>query len=127
MNKHPDIGTRMYSVHEHLYYISERAAPVLEYCVCEAEVTGFFKGGYTEICLTGLSPNGYRTPYRYKLSEIGSKVFFTPQEAASLAKEKTEQYEHIWEWLGAPDIPMRRTWNHYLRFGDDSNAGTCSN
>lgn len=59
----------MYSVHEHLYYIKGRTAPVLEYCVCEAKVTGFFKGGYTEICLVGPNPNGFQTPYRYKLSD----------------------------------------------------------
>lgn len=114
MSKRPDLGTRMYSVHEHRYYITESAAPILEYCVCEAEVTGFFRGGYTEIFLTGLSPDGYKMPFCYKLSDIGSKIFFTPKEAALLAREMTERYEHTWGWLGAPEIPLRRTWNHYL-------------
>ncbi len=113
-SERPAIGTKMYSVNEHRYYIKEHTGPLLEYCVCEAEVTGFFKGGYTEVCLTGLSPEGYRTPYRYKLSEIGELVFYTAREAAELAKKKTEKYESTWGWLGEPDIPMRRTWEQFL-------------
>lgn len=102
----------MYSVHEHLYYIKDRTAPVLEYCVCEAKVTGFYKGGYTEICLVGPNPGGFQTPYRYKLSEIGRKLFFTARDAAALAKQMTETYEHTWGWMNDP--PMRRTWEKYL-------------
>lgn len=117
-NTRPEIGTKMYSVHEHLYYIEKHAGPVLEYCVCEAEVTGFFQGGYTEVCLVGLSPEGYRTPYRYKLSDIGSKVFYTAKEAAQLAQKMTEQYERTWGWIGAPDIQLRRTWEKYLSGGE---------
>lgn len=104
----------MYFAHEHLYYTKDKAAPVSEYCVCEAEVTGFIQGGYTEVCLVGLCPEGYRTPYYYKLSEIGQKVFYTIQEAARLAKAMTEEYERVWGWMGEPDIPMRRTWEKYL-------------
>lgn len=112
--KKPAIGTKMYSVHEHLYYIKDRHAPVLEYCVCEAEVTGFFKGGYEEVKLSGLSPKGYPTPYYYKISDIGKKVFYTEYEAALLAQQKTDQYESTWGWLGEPDVPMRRTWKQLL-------------
>lgn len=110
--KKPEIGTLMYSVHEHLYYIKDRTAPVLEYCICEAEVTGFFKGGYTEICLVGPNPDGFQTPYKYKLSEIGRKLFFTARDAAALAKQMTETYERTWGWINDP--PMRRTWEKYL-------------
>ena len=104
----------MYAVHEHLYYIKNKSAPILEYCVCEAEVKGFFKKGYTEICLSGLSPEGYKTPYWYKISDIGKRIFYTAKEAAELAKEMTEKYESTWRWLGTPDIPMRRTLEKYL-------------
>lgn len=114
MNKRPDIGTKMYSVHEHRYHVKGRAAPLFEYCVCEAEVTGFFQGGYTEICMIGLSPDGYRTPYRYKLSDIGSRVFYTPQEAANLALDMTEKHERTWGWMGKTDTSLRRTWEKYL-------------
>lgn len=48
-NHKPDVGTKMYFVQENLYYIKEKAAPILEYCVCEAEATGFFRGGYAEL------------------------------------------------------------------------------
>jgi hypothetical protein len=50
----------------------------------------------------------------YKLNEIGKRIFYTPAEAASLAKEQTEKYEHTWGWLGSPDIPLRRSWEKYL-------------
>lgn len=45
----PEIGTEMYAVFEHLYYIPGHAAPVMEYCVCKGTVRGFFTGGYTEV------------------------------------------------------------------------------
>lgn len=111
----------MYSVHEHLYYTKDKDAPILEYCVCEAEVTGFFKGGYTEICLVGLCPKGYRTPYRYELSDVGKALFYTAKEAALLAERMTRQYEKTWGWIGEPDVPMRRTWEKYLD-NEDANA-----
>lgn len=104
----------MYSVHEHRYYIDGKAAPVLEYCVCEGEVTGFFQGGFTEICLRGYSPKGFMTPYRYRLSDVGTKIFYTAKEAAELAAKMTDEYERTWGWLGEPDIPMRRSWKYLL-------------
>ncbi len=104
----------MYTVQEHLYYIKERTAPILEYCVCEAVVTSYYKGGYTEVCLTGKFPKGYTTPYWYKVSEVGKRVFYTVQEAAELARQETEEHEHTWGWLGPPQIPMRRTWEKGL-------------
>lgn len=113
--KKPDIGTKMYFVCERLYYIPNHAGPVKEYCVCEADVTGFFTGGYTEVQLVGDNPNGHRTPYSFNLSEIGKSVFYTSAEAASYAQALTVRYERIWGWLGAPDIPMRRPWENLLK------------
>lgn len=110
--KLPEIGTKMYSVQEHMYYVPGRAAPVLEYCVCEVTVRGFFTGGYTEVQLIGPNPKGHQTPYQYKISDIGKRIFYTPQEAALLAKAETEKYERIWGWTKDP--PMRRTWEHLL-------------
>ena len=112
MNKRPPVGTVLWSVHEHLYYIPGHAGPVKEYCVCNLTVTGYYEGGYVEICTTGKSPDGYRTPYRYKLSDLGKCVFFTSKEAAEMAKKETEREEKIWGWTGDP--PMRRTWEVYL-------------
>lgn len=113
--KKPDIGAKMYFVCEHLYHIPNYTGPVMEYCVCEAEVVGFFAGGYTEVRLIGDDPDGNRTPYSVRLSESGERVFYTPEEAASYAQALTVRYERIWGWLGAPDIPMRRPWENLLR------------
>ena len=110
--KRPEIGTVLWSVHEHLYYVPGCAGPVKEFCVCDSEVTGYYEGGYVEICTVGKSPDGYRTPYRYMLSDLGKCIFFTPKEAAELAKQETEHEERIWGWTGDP--PMRRTWEVYL-------------
>lgn len=117
MSKRPDIGTKMYAVHEHLYYISDFAGPLLEYCVMEAEVTGFFEGGYVEVRLQGKSPDGFMAPYSYKLSEVENRVFYTAEEAAQLAKKMTERYEKSCGWLGPPQIPLRRPWEQYLPKG----------
>lgn len=51
-------------------------------------------------------------PYRYRLKDVGEKVFYTPREAAVLAKQMTEKYERTWAWMNDP--PMRRTWAHLL-------------
>ena len=120
MNKRPLIGTLMYSVHEHLYYCNGHAATLMEYVVCVAKVTGFYTKGYTEVCLLGKDPDGYNTPYRYKLNEIGEKLFYTAKEAAEYANQRTERYENTWGWTGGPDIPMRRSWETLLL---DNNEG----
>lgn len=116
----------MYSVHEHLYYIPDYPAPVLEYVVLEAKVTGFYTLGYTEVCLTGKDPDGYNTPYRYPLNKIGKSLFYTTKDAAEYAKVLTERYEHAWGWLGAPDIPMRRPWEPLLLAAGDVDEGQMS-
>lgn len=120
--KKPDIGTEMYFVEEHRYYVAGCAGPVLEYCVCSGRVRGFYKKGYEEIVISGKSPQGYMTPYRFKISDVGIKAFYTPKEAAILAKEMTKKYEDTWGWLGKPDIPMRRTWEVYLDDEEKTNT-----
>ncbi len=116
----------MYAVHEHRYYISGHAGPLLEYVVCDAEVTGFCTRGYTEVCLTGKNPDGYDTPYRYPLNKIGELLFYTKQGAAEHAKALTERYEHTWGWIGAPGIPMRRSWEALLLVTGDVDDGQMS-
>ena len=59
MKKRPEIGTTLWSVHEHLYYIPEKAAPVTEYCVCESKVRNCIEGNFTQICSVGKDPDGY--------------------------------------------------------------------
>lgn len=111
----PAIGTKMYDVREHLYYIPGRAAPVLEYVVVEETVTGFYKGGYEEVCLIGCPPDRGNTPISYPLKDIGKKVFYTPKEAAFLAKERTEKEENILLFRYMKHPPLRRTWEKYLK------------
>lgn len=122
----PVIGTQMYHVNEHLYYIKNHAGPILEYVVCNAVVTGFYTMGYTEVCLTGKDSDGYNTPYRYPLNKIGKSLFYTAKGAAEYAKVLTERYEHAWGWLGAPDIPMRRSWETLLLDTRDVEEGQMS-
>lgn len=124
--KKPEIGTKMYSVHEHLYYIKGYPAPLLEYVVCVAKVTGFYTKGYTEVFLTGKDPEGYNTPYIYPMKAIGKSLFYTAKEAVEHAKLLTERYEHTWGWLGTPNIPMRRTWKYYLIDVADTAEGQIS-
>ena len=110
----PEIGTEMYAVFEHLYYIPGHTAPVMEYCVCKGTVRSFFTGGYTEVSLLFSGPDGFPIPCRYRLNDIGTKLFYTAAEAAALAKNKTETYERTWGWIGAPDFPMARPWEELL-------------
>lgn len=106
----PDIGTAMYSVHEHFYYIPGHVAPVKEYCVCDAEVKEYFQEGrYAEIRLVGKLPGRGMTPYHYSPKDVGTRLFYSPREAAEQAKRMTEKYENTWD---VP--PMRRTWEKFL-------------
>ena len=113
MKKRPEIGTTLWSVHEHLYYIPEKAAPVTEYCVCESKVRNYIEGNFTQICSVGKDPDGYGALHYFKLSDLGKNVFFNPKEAAELAKQVMEKYEQTWGWMGDP--PLRRTWEKYLQ------------
>lgn len=115
----PKIGTEMYAVFEHLYYIPGHAAPVMEYCVCKGMVRGFFTGGYTEVSLLFTEPDGFPVPCRYMLSDVGTKLFYTAAEAAALAKSMTEKYEQTLGWMGALDFPMARPWEKLLDESSD--------
>lgn len=107
----PEIGSVLWDVHENLYYIPDHAGPVKEYVVAAGEVTGFFEGGFVEVCLCG-KVAGRMIPRRCKLSNIGKTAFYTAHEAALYAKELTDKYERTWSWTKDP--PMRRTWEKYL-------------
>ena len=110
----PEIGTILWDVHENLYYGGKRFVSK-EYVVTSAPVTGYWEGGFVEICMTGPVPDGDRSfpvPRRHKLSDVGKKVFYTARAAATYAKELTEKYERTWGWTG--ETPLRRTWEKYL-------------
>ena len=114
--KRPEIGTVMWDVHENLYYdYSLSPAPLKEYVVTSAPVTGFYEGGFVEICMVGPVPKGDRSfpyPRRHKLSDIGKTVFGTALEAAIYAKQLTEKYERTWSWCLKQ--PLRRKWEKLL-------------
>lgn len=106
----PPIGTSMWHVLEHLYYEKTHVGPLMEYVVREARVTGYFQGGYTEVRLLGKDAGGFMTPYSYPLSDIGRRLFYTPGEAAQLAKRMTEDEEKkLW-----CREPLRRPWTEYI-------------
>lgn len=50
------------------------------------------------------------TPYSYPLKDIGEKLFYTPEEAARLAKRMTENEEKM-IWCSDP---LRRPWAEYI-------------
>lgn len=114
--KRPEVGTVMWDVHENLYYDrTVDVAPLKEYVVTSAPVTGYYEGGFVEICMVGPVPKGNRSfpyPRRHKLSDIGKTVFGTAREAALYAKELTEKYERTWG--RCLKRPLRRTWEKYL-------------
>jgi len=117
--KRPPIGTVMWDVHENRYYEKGSVLVRLEYVVTSAPIESYFEGGYVELVMCGPIPNGdysSPTPRYHKLSDIGTKVFYTAREAALHAKELTEKYERTWGWTKDP--PMRRTWEKYLEEQD---------
>ena len=103
----PEIGTEMYAVFEHHYYIPGHAAPVMEYCVCKGAVRGFFAGGYTEVSLLFTGPDGFPEPDYRRLDDIGKKLFYTAAEAAALAKSMTEKYERTWAGSAPRSFPWQ--------------------
>lgn len=113
--KRPEIGTVMWDVHERMYYVKGYAGPFKEYVVASAPISGFWEGGFVELCMTGPVLSGdmiYNIQRRHKLSDIGKTVFGTALEAAIYAKQLTEKYERTWGWC--LKRPLRRTWEKYL-------------
>lgn len=112
----PPLGTTMFCVQEHLYYIPGRAGPALEYVIFEGEVVGYYDGhGWVDIQLHGRSANGVDTIHR-RLKDIGTKIFTTAREAAMLAGDMTEDYERRWSWTERwGDVPLRRPWEQLLK------------
>lgn len=123
----PGIGVEMYAVFEHFHYIPNHAGPVMEYCVCKGTVRGFFTGGYIEVSLLFAGPDGFPIPCRYKLSDVGTKLFYTATDAANLAKNMTEKHERTWGWIGAPEFPMARPWAELLNEPSDCTKVVVSN
>ena len=66
VERKPEIGDTMFHVCEHLYYVPERAAPLSEYCICEATVVGFLKGGYSGLVFFLEDHRGNRSQYQQR-------------------------------------------------------------
>ena len=104
LNK-PAVGDVLYFAAEHLYYVPGRAAPLKEYCVYPATVTGFL-AKQNEMRLITETPSKQRS-VRYFRVCIGRTIFSTAKEAAAHAAELTAHHEEIW---GHIDAPLRRSW-----------------
>jgi len=107
----PPLGTTMFCVLEHRYYIPGRAGPAFEYVVFEGKVKGYIEGGWVDMMLRGVGADGGVELVERRLQDIGTKVFHTAVEAARLARDMTEDYERRWAWMARwGDIPLRRPW-----------------
>lgn len=112
----PPLGTTMFCVLEHLYYIPGRAGPDKEFVVFEGKITGYHEGGWVDMELRGRGPEGYPETAHRRLQDIGTKVFHTAVEAAVLARDMTEDYERRWAWTERwGDVPLRRPWERLLK------------
>jgi hypothetical protein len=80
----------------------------MEYVVTPGEVQDYPWPKYLKV--HGKDPNGFLTPFYFQKSDLGKRLFYTREEAIQYAEAKTDSFENIWGWLGAPDIPLRRPW-----------------
>lgn len=97
----PQIGTTMYFVSEHLYYVPNFAAPLREYCVLSAVVTDHFKKDFR---LLGTEPGKGQIPRYYRFTDIGKTIFFNKGDAIALGEKEAKRDEKACPW----DAPMRR-------------------
>lgn len=112
----PEIGTPIYIVAEHLYYIPARRAPLKEFVVVPGKIEGYYTGRYVEIISKAILPEKGRTPLYFKLSQLDKAfVFLTAKGAALFAKELTEREERSSLFTACGYPPIRRTWEEYLQ------------
>lgn len=108
----PEIGTQLFFVCEHIYDTRDRIANK-EYVICSGKLTRYNeKGRLTLMRIVGPGAYGYEIVSYFRPQEIGSKVFYSEEEAAQLAKQLTDHEDKV---FGAMEPPMRRPWFAYLR------------
>lgn len=123
MQYKPKVGTVLWSVKENYYYRPTSAAPFREYVVRKAIVTGYYKGGYTEIrtreepC-SDFDKIGIKPCY-YKLSMLDNEYIFSDKrDAALFAKDLSDKEDErdrsIATIIHRPFEPIRRTWETFL-------------
>lgn len=115
----PPIGTIMYTVYQHCYYV-ENPWPEIEYLVCQARVKDYYEyGNIPEFELLLCVPNVHSSCYTWsvpelrRVSDIGKRVYYTPKEAAEEARDLTDKHERTWGWCKT-ERPLRRTWERLL-------------
>lgn len=112
---HPEIGTILYFVCEHLYSDTEKAFWVKkEYCICTGTVVKYINND-KEIVLLSSDPDGIPSLHYFLMTKqtFDSKLFFSIEGAAHKALKLTEEYDRI--WYGMTKEKLRRPWEHYLK------------
>ena len=99
----PEIGTIFYFPTRHIYY-NERRLPCEEFLITEAKVTGYYRGGYTEIRLS----DGH-TPYYFKRDAVEKAIFRNRDDAIAYTEKLADDYDRVWEKF---EGKMRRGWRN---------------
>ena len=113
----PDIGTNVWFVTEHLYYVPGRNAPEHEYCVYQGEIIRYRVGAWTDAVIKYRCEEGYTKLTDVALKANDPRIFDNPRDAALLAREYTEEYMRRWRWIWnmwRDTPPMRRSWEKYI-------------
>lgn len=121
-NRKMMIEQNVWFIAEHYYYVSDRAAPELEYSVYQGKVKGcrYHVSGRVEVRIEYRYEEGYIKLAYITMDKSKPKIFDNPRErdAALLAKENTETYMKRCEcvWSMRQEAPsMRQLWEKYLR------------
>lgn len=117
VKRRPQIGTNVWFVAEHYYYVPGRAAPELEYSVYQGKIRGYRMGRWTDASIEYQSEEGYIKLIDIAMNANTPKIFDNPRDAALLARDKTDAHMRRWGWvleLWPETPPMRRTWEKYL-------------
>lgn len=110
----PEVGEVFYFPVSHIYY-DERRLPTEEYVIKEAKVTGYFRGGYTEIRLSDGA-----TPYFFKREAVEKVIFRNRDDAIAYAETLADQYDRVWEKF---EGKMRRGWRNDKSRRDSQTQG----
>ena len=115
-----EAGSTVYVVREHLYYIPGDPIPRQEFCIYEAQIEYFRKGGYTDFKTKIKKPALQNNIDFFKLTDLNNNFVFSDKRSAALfAKDLTDKFEARSYRKNCP--MMRRTWAVYLE--DDKKEG----
>ena len=97
----PSIGEEFHFPSSHIYY-NDRGLPAEEYVIVSARVTGYYRGGYTEIRLSDGA-----TPRYFKKDAVERQIFRKKSDAIAYAEKLADDYDRVWSRM---EGPMRRPW-----------------